>query len=301
MISNLTPSNQQFLNDLNQISDRMQNAQRQLATGLRVSQVSDAPDVISSLLQARASLSATTQTVTNLGQTKSEVDTAEQALDSAVTLFDQVQTLGAEGATDTATAATRAGLAQQLGSILQQTVGLTATQVAGRYLFAGDSDQAAPYTFDSTQTPPVSAFLGTASTRQAQHPNGTTFPVALTAQTIFDSSDSSTNVFTSIENLQTALSSNDTTAIQTAEGGLAKVGEYLNQQLAFYGTTQDKVAQATDYASTLQVQLQTQISNLQDADMTSAIEELTQAQTQQQAALQSKAQIPRTTLFNFLG
>ncbi|HEY4362036.1 MAG TPA: flagellin [Bryobacteraceae bacterium] len=301
MISNLDPSNQQFVNDLNRISDRMQKAQRQLSTGLRVSQVSDAPDVISTLLQARASLSGTQQTLTNLGQTKSEVDAAEQTLQSAVSLFDQVQTLGAEGATDTATASTRTGLAKQLGSLLQQMVGLSGTQVAGRYIFGGDSDQSAPYTYDSTQTPPVSAYLGSDSTRVAQHPNGTTFPVALSAQQIFDSTDSTSNVFTSMENLQAALNNNDTPGIQAALGGMTKVGEYLNQQLAFYGVTQDKVAEATDYGNTLQTQLQTQISNLQDADMTAAIEELTQAQTQQQAALQSKASIPRTTLFNFLG
>jgi flagellin-like hook-associated protein FlgL len=47
--------------------------------------------------------------------------------------------------------------------------------------------------------------------------------------------------------------------------------------------------------------LQTQIGNLQDADLTSAMLELTQAQTQQQAALTARAQMPRTTLFNFLG
>ena len=301
MISNLDPSNQQFLNDLNRISDRMQNAQRQLSTGLRVSQVSDAPDVISTLLQARASLSATQQTLTNLGQTKSEVDAGEQTLQSAVSLFDQVQTLGAEGATDTATASTRTGLSKQLGSLLQQMVGLAGTKVAGRYIFAGDADQSAPYTFDSTQTPPVSAYLDSDSTRVAQHPNGTTFPVALSAQQIFDSTDATTNVFTSIASLQAALNNNDTPGIQAALGGMTKVGEYMNQQLAFYGITQDKVAEATDYGNTLQTQLQTQISNLESADMTAAIEELTQSQTQQQAALQSKASIPRTTLFNFLG
>jgi flagellin-like hook-associated protein FlgL len=75
----------------------------------------------------------------------------------------------------------------------------------------------------------------------------------------------------------------------------------LNQQLAFYGNVQNKVAQATDFASTQQTQLQTQISNLQDADLTASILQLNQAQTQEQAALQAEARVPRTTLFDFLG
>ena len=142
--------------------------------------------------------------------------------------------------------------------------------------------------------------LGSAATRVTQDPNGGTFEVSQTAQTIFDSSDATTNVFTAITNLQTALANNDSAAIQAANAGLSKVGDYLNQQLAFYGNTQDRVAQATDYGQTLTVQLQTQIGSLQDADLTGSILQLNQAQTQEQAALQSEARIPRTTLFDFL-
>lgn len=301
MISSLDPASQQFLNGLNNISNRMTDAQRRISTGLKISQVSDAPDSISLLLQARANLSATQQNLSNLGRVKTEVDAGEQALQNAVTLFDQVQTLGAQGNTDTLGASGRADAAQQLDSLLQQMVGLAGTSVEGRYIFAGDSDQQVPYTYTAGQANPVSSYLGSTSTRLAQHPNGTTFTVALDAQQIFDSTDPTTNVFKAIENLSTALKANDSAAIQTANDGLSKVGEYLNQQLAFYGTTQNKVANATNFGNTLQVQLQTQISNLEDADLTQAILELNQAGTQQQAALQSRAKIPRTTLFDYLG
>jgi flagellar hook-associated protein 3 FlgL len=302
MINSLSPSAQQFLNNLTQINTRMQNAQQQLSTGLQMTQVSDSPDQVSILLQARANLSSAQQVQSNLSRFTTEVDGGEQAMQSAVTLFDSVQTLGAEGNTDTASAASRATLAQQVGSVLQQMVGLAGTQVEGRYIFSGDSDQTPPYTLDTSQNPPVlSGYLGSASTRLAQHPNGTTFTVAETAQTIFDSANPATNAFSAIQNLQTALASNDDTAIQTAVSGLSGVGDYLNQQLAFYGATQDKLSEANDYGQTLQTQLQSQISNLQDADMATAIETMTEAQTQQTAALQSRAQIPRTTLFDFLG
>jgi hypothetical protein len=47
MISNLNPNTQEFLDGLRLINQRMQRAQTQLSTGLRVTQVSDAPDQIS--------------------------------------------------------------------------------------------------------------------------------------------------------------------------------------------------------------------------------------------------------------
>jgi flagellar hook-associated protein 3 FlgL len=252
-------------------------------------------------LQARANLNSAQQIGTNLGQVTTEVNTGEQALENATTLYDQVQTLSAEGATSTQTASGRATIAQQLQSIEQQIVGLANTQVNNRYIFAGDTDQTQPYTFDSTQTDPVSAYQGSASTRTIQAADGTTFPVALTAQQIFDSTDPTTNVFTSINNMVAALNANDQTAIQTANAALPNVSTYLNSQLSFYGNAQDSVTAATTSASNMVTQLQTQISGLQDADETQSILQLTQAQTEQQAALQSFQQIPRTTLFDFLG
>jgi len=300
MVSVLQPLTQQFLNNINRIGEEMSQAQAELSTGLKVNVVSDEPDVISPLLQAQANLSSAQQISTNLTQVSTEVNTGEQSLESAVSLYDQVQSLSAEGDTSTQTATGRADIAQQLQSIEQQMVGLANTQVNNRYIFAGDTDQTQPYTFDSTQPDPVSAYQGSSSTRMIQAANGTTFPVALTAQQIFDSTDPSTNVFTSINNLVTALNNNDQTAIDAANAALPAVSTYLNQQLAFYGTAQDAVSNAADSASTLITQLQTQIGGMQDADETQSILDLTQAQTEQQAALESFQEIPRTTLFDYL-
>ncbi|MGA3205252.1 MAG: flagellin [Bryobacteraceae bacterium] len=301
MVSSLQPSMQEFLNDVNRIAAEMSQAQTQLSTGLKVNVVSDSPDVVSPLLQAQANLSTAQQVTSNLGMVTTEVNTGEQSLESAVSLYDQVQTLSAEGASSTQTASGQADIAQQVQSIEQQMVGLANTSVNGRFIFSGDTDQTQPYTYDPTQPDPVSAYQGSASTRTIQSATGTTFPVALTAQQIFDSTDPTTNVFTSINNLVTALQSGSTTAIATANSALPNVATYLNTRLAFYGTAQDAVTAATTSAATLTTQLQTQISGIQDADETQSILDLTQAQTQQQAALESFQQIPQTSLFNYLG
>jgi len=302
MVSSLTPANQEFVNNLNQINSRMNTAVLQISSGLSMQQVSDNPDEVSPLLQARAALASSQQISTNLGLVKTEVDAGEQALSTATTLFDQVQTLAAEGATGTQTAASRATLAQQVQSIEQQLVGLANTNIEGRYIFSGDTDQTPAYSYDPTQPDPVSAYLGSASTRVVQDANGTTFPLALTAQQIFDNpNDPTTSVFGAINGLVTALNNNDQTAIQTSVNGLSNVSSYLNEQLAFYGTTQDNVESATNFAQNQQTELQTQISSLQDADVTSSIMTLTQSQTAEQAALGAEAQIPRQTLFDFLG
>jgi len=299
-ISFLQPTTQQFLDSVNQIAQNMQEAQEQVSSGLKITKDSDDPDQISQLLQTRAQLDSVQQTVNNLNSVTTEVTTAEQALQSAVTIFTNVQSLGAEGATSTATPSQLNDLSQQVGDALNELVGLTTTQVAGRYIFSGNSDQVQPYTIDLTQADPVSAYQGSASTRMIADPNGFTFPVALTAQQIFDSSDPTTNVFTLVNNLRNALSGGNTQSIQSALSALSPAADYLNQELAFYGTTQDHLNDATTLGQQMTTNLQTQIANIQDADLTSSILELTQAQTQEQAAMQSEAQVPRSTLFDYL-
>ena len=300
MISSLNASAQNFLVGVDQIQQRLQTAQTQLTTGLKINNVSDAPSEIAGLWQLRSENDQVQQIDTNLGQVATEVNTGQTALQSAVTLVEQALTYGAQGASDTSSTTTRQDLANEMGTILQQLVSTANTTVQGRYIFSGDSDQTTPYSIDLTQGSPVSAYQGSASTRQIQGPDGTSFQVALTAQQIFDSSNAQTNVFTSITSLMQGLTNNNDTAINAAMSDVQSADTYLNQQLAFYGTVQDRVAGALTFGQNYSTQLQTQLSGVQDADETAAITNMTQAQTQLQAALQSRAQIPKTTLFDYL-
>jgi flagellar hook-associated protein 3 FlgL len=301
MIMFYNEQTQAFLNGMNNIQQKEAQAQLELTSGLKVNNVSDAPDEISDILSLYSSISSNTQIGQNLAVVTNETNTAESAVSSAVSLVEQAESLGTEGATDIDSADTRAQLAQQLGDVLTELVNVANTTVSGRYIFAGDSDQTQPYTIDLTQTNPISAYAGSPSTRQIEAPDGSTFAVAQTAQDLFDSSDTNSNVFESINSLRNALLNNDSAGVSSALAQVSSSDTYLNDQLAFYGNVQDNVANATSEQSNDDTQLRTQLSTLQDADESQSIIDLSEAQTQQQAALQSEAQIPRTTLFNFLG
>jgi len=301
MISSLSPAAQSFLAGLDQIQQRLETAQAQLTTGLAINNDSDSPTKIASLWQTRAELDQADQVSSNLGQVQTEVNTGQSVLQTAVSLVEQAETLGAQGASDTIDDNTRQELAQSLGSVLQQLVGVANTQVAGRYIFSGDDDQQAPYSIDLTQSSPISPYQGTVSTRQIQGADGSTFSIGLTAQQIFDSSDTSQNVFVSINNLREALLNNDDPGISSALQDVQSSDTYLNEQLAFYGTTQNRVQSGIAFAQNYTTELQTQLSGIEDANAAEAATNLTQAQTQLQAALESRAQMPNTSLFNYLG
>jgi len=300
MISSVDAATSQFLSGLNQIQQRAERAQRQLTTGLRINTVSDDPNQIASLIQTQAELARTQQLDANLGRVKTEVDTAETGLQSAVSLMDRAMTLGSEGESNTNSAQQRQDIAGELGSVLQQLVSISQTSVEGRYIFSGDSDQQTPYTIDLTQTNPISAYAGSAATRQIELPDGSLVSVSKTAQDIFDSPDATQNVFQAVNNLRTALLNNDQAGIDAALPNVQSAGAFLNAQLAFYGTVQNRIASGQSYGSSYETSLTAQISGIRDADATEAITDLVQAQTQEQAALTSRAKLPTTSLFDYL-
>jgi flagellar hook-associated protein 3 FlgL len=300
MLSSLDPSTQSFLRGLDQIQRRGEAAQRQMLTGLRLNVVSDDPTQIANLWQTRSDLARTNQIDTNLGRVKTEVDTAETVLESAVSLMDRALTLGTQGASGATTHDTRQSLADELGAVLQQLVSSANTVVDGRNVFAGDTDQVTPYTFDLTQTNPVGAYQGSASTRQLQLADGSLLTASRTAQDIFDSPVAQQNVFATINSLRNALLNDDENGAKSAIADVRTASSFLNSQLAFYGTVQNRVTSGLNYAKTYETQLETQLSGIEDADVTQSITDLQQTQIQQQAALVSHAQFPRKSLFDYM-
>lgn len=302
MLTNLDASNSLFLSTVNNIQRRMERAQQQLASGKRITRVSDDPDQISSLLAARASLSAAKQSNANLTRVQAEVNAAEKAISQASSVFERARVLGTQGANSTQTADTRATLATEVGSIMEQLVGISRTTIEGRFIFSGDQDLTAPYSIDLTQTPPIPAYAGgTTNTREIQHPNGSRFTISKTAAEIFDSADPNTSVFQTLTSLRSALLANDDTAISTALDRMASAAPYLERMLAYYGASQNKVTEAVEYGKKLELDVTTEIADIENTDATQAILELQQAQLQQQAALQSRAQFTnRSNLFDYL-
>ncbi|MBI4877180.1 MAG: hypothetical protein HY822_21305, partial [Acidobacteria bacterium] len=246
MIHRLDPSAERFLAGMAAVNRRLESAQRRVSTGKRILSASDAPDQVGPLLQTRTELSQAGQLRLNLSRIQGEVNTAEQALQSSVALAERALVLGAQADTDFTTPEARANLASEVKGLLDQMVGLSRTQVEGRYIFSGDADQAPPYTLDWAADPPLSAYQGAASTRQAMHPSGVPFAIAHSADRIFDNPDAAKNAFAALNGMRAALLANDRSAIQAALGRLKSADLHLNTELGFYGSVQNQVAQAMD-------------------------------------------------------
>ena len=61
MISSLNPVHQEFINSLNLVTQQLNTDELDISSGVSMRDVSDNPDQVSELLQARAALSASQQ------------------------------------------------------------------------------------------------------------------------------------------------------------------------------------------------------------------------------------------------
>lgn len=302
----VNPATNLFLQGVDQIQQRISKANQEITSGLRINTASDAPDDLATVLQLRVDQRQNDQMKTNLGLAQTDAQSADNVLASAINLLNSATQLGAEGANSTATTETRASLAQQIQSIQEQMVSLSQTQVQGRFIFSGDQDSSPTYQFDLNSANSVDQLSNAVSTRQVQDPAGGSFAVSQTAQQIFDNrnndgSYASDNVFAALNSLRTALLNNDQTGITNGIGSVKLASTHLNTVQAFYGTVENRISNGTTYASNFDTQVQTELSSVEDADVTSDAMVLTQANTQLQAAFASQGKMPTQTLFSFLG
>lgn len=300
MIKGPDAHSEKFLNDLAAINGRIGKAQREITSGRRINTPSDAPDEISHLLSLRTSLSSTEQIKANLGRVRTEVDASEQALGHATGIVDRVQVLGAQGASDLLDAAGRRTLSGEVEQLLGQLANLANTEIGGRFIFAGDTDQVPPYAFDPSQDDAISAFQGSSTTRQVGHPSGSRFAISKAANTIFEAPAPEDDLFGSVNALRNALRDNDVGGAKLAMANVRTAAKYLNNQQAFFGGAQNQVSEATDFAEKQIVRLKQQISGVEDADVTAAILELNQGRQLQETALAAEARRPRGSLFDYL-
>jgi len=305
MIRNLKPTSQALLSQLERIDRRLTRAQTQMSSGIRVSTASDDPDAISSVLQLHAEIARNTQIRTGLIRAQSEAETADGVLARAIKLVDSAIVLATEGSGTTATAERRSVLADQAQGLLEDMVSLSQSMVEGRFVFGGDKDLESPYRIDLDASRGVEQLQDSQATRVVERPSGTGFVIRKTAAEIFDAcaedrTPAAGNVFAALNGLRLALAANDQEAVTAASGALHQASDHLNVQQSFYGGAERRVAAAIDEAAGADLRLKAALRDVADADLTAAVLEFSQAQLGQQAAMSAHAQMPQTTLFDFI-
>jgi len=305
MITSISPTSEIFLSNLQQIENRVSTAERQLSSGLRVNEASDAPDQISNILQLRAQIAGVQQTQHNLSVVGPQVNSADTAIQQATQVLDSATSLATQAANGTPTPAQQAAMASQAEAILQQLVSLSRTNVNGQYIFSGAQSGQPSYGMNgSTYQQLIVPAPGLPGA--IQDTNGVSIATGLTASQVFDGGNSpnpqQNSAFAAVASLVTALQENpsNSTDLQSALANIQSATAYVSSQGSFYGAVENNITAANNTASTQLTQLQQLLSNEQEADIPTVSQELQSALTSEQAAMQGQAQFKPQSLFSYL-
>jgi len=291
--SNITSD---ILADLQQSQSTLNTALQQVATGLSVSVPSDNPAASAAMVQNTIETGNIDQYTKNISTVLASVESASSVLSNVVTALTQAVSLGTEGANGTNTSSNLQAIATQVQGVLSTIVSQANTSVAGAYLFGG-TGSSTPYTTD-TSSPTGYTYNGNADETSVAVGDSLSVQVNLPGNQIF--SEPSNNVLGALGSLVTALQTGHTSGIETATNSLTSAIAFVGKQQAFYGNAESQLNSQDTFLQQETVSLASQATNLVGVDEATAATNLSQAETDNSAALAATAKVLPNTLLSYL-
>jgi flagellar hook-associated protein 3 FlgL len=292
--SNMVPD---ILAAIQQSQQQLNTATEQLATGKSVTVPSDNPAASAAMVQNTIETGDVDQYTQNVSSVLSTVQTADSALSSVISSLTQAVSLGTEGANGTNSTANMQSIATQVQGILSSVVSQANLSYQGSYLFGGTASTTAPYTADSSSASGYT-YNGNSDSNSVQIGDQLSVQVNLPGSQIF--SNSSNNVLGALTSLVTALQSGNTTAVGTATNAVTSALNYVSQQRVFYGNAESQLNSQETYLQQETVSLASQATSLVGINEATAATNLSQAETDNSAALAAAAKVLPNTLLNYL-
>lgn len=199
---------------------------QQLSSGKKVTVPSDDPTQIAQDLQVRTDIGVQTQVGQNLSNTSQELTSVDGALGSLTNVLQSARSLAIQAASDTNTPTQLQEIGIQVNQLLQEAIGLSNTQYAGSYVFAGTANPSSlPVTANANSVTVVN-FTGNGVAQTQVLPNGQKITSSVTLQQAFNynAADGSPSVFQVLQNLYSSLNStsvSDVSSVQVNAAGVA--------------------------------------------------------------------------------
>jgi len=276
-----------LLTAIQQSEQNVNTATQQLSSGLKVTQLSDNPAAASADVLNRNQFSQDDQFLQNISSLQSRFQVADSTLSNVVTALTRAVSLGTEGATGTLSTQDREAITAEVQGVQTQVASLANTQTPSGYLFSGTAVNTQPFTLDANTG--AVTYNGNAGVASTQLSNGNSINTNVPGSQLFQNASGS--VFGSLQDLVTALQSNDTTNIGNAVTEVQNALSTLSTQRVFYGNALNQINQSESFLNQDQLNLSTQQNALIAADPATAASDLVQATTDNQAILSATGRV----------
>ena len=270
-------------------SAQLMNSQIKIATGKRLNSLSDDPSGMEKVLNYRTTLTTIEQYQTNITGAKTRVEYTETVLGQINDMIDDARAIASSAGTDN-----REALALQISNMRDQILGLANAKYNNNYLFHGHLTDTPP--FDASGA--YDAGTGSDGDNRAMIGEGIQVTFAADGSDMFI--EGSDNLFTVLDDLESALLADDDAGVQAAVDPLYRMGKQLETVRAGFAATYNRLETTEDHWRSFSLSVENMRAKVEDADVTEAALDLQLQQASYEVLLQVAADVIQPTLVDFL-
>jgi flagellar hook-associated protein 3 FlgL len=292
------------------------------ASGKKLTVASDDPTAVRPVLSTRKQLSNVDRYLETLGRAADTMGAADTRLGQVENIMQRAQEIMTGAGNPTLSDADRATLADELAQLRGQLLDAANASVAGRFLFAGYQDTAAPFVANPAYDPaaydpadqatwPVS-YRGDGNVTRLEIATGQTEQVSLAGSDLFlgvrswDPAGTNSvdpgrhDLFAVLARAEEAVRAGDPAAMQQSLTDLAAAADQNRQLRAQLGVRASRVESAMDDQEGLKIDLKAILSRYEDADAIEVFNDILQQESAFQAALSVTGRVSQLSILDYL-
>lgn len=283
------------LSAVNDAAARLNAARDQVSTGRRIQAASDDPLGAEQAVLERATLSGIDAYTRSRDSASARLAAADNVVAGMVDKITAAIVAGTSARGTTVTPAVRAAAAQTVSGLRAALLGDVNATFNGTALFAGTRTDQVAY----AKVAGVWTYQGNTATAQVEVEHGHLVATTFDGQRIVQGSDS-TDLFTALDDLETAITAGDEAGMGTALAALDRAFDRVLDAQGRLGADERGIDDAASRLSALKTASETRRSKLEDANLAEAIARMTEADTAYRAALGAVSTAERQSLLDYL-
>lgn len=273
--------------------DRVHRATERLATGQRVVHPGDDPAAASIIVSHRAAIERYKTIDRAVERADEELQVADGVLQSSSALLARARELAVQLGNDTYSASERAAAATEIRGISAQLIQLANTEVAGRYIFGGNTDNAAPFSA-------LGVYSGDATVRQVEVAPGLLQNSSVRADQVFKGVGGGVDVFAALDSVATALDANDGSAIRASIPSLETSSDQVAAALTEVGSMLQSLSSSRTISQAAKDSVQRVLLSEGEVDTFEAASELANARQALEAVLLASSKSFSLSFLDFM-
>ena len=286
---------QNLLRNLETAQGRMGQLQNQLSSGHRISRPSDDPVGIQNAMRLKSNISSVEQWKSNADEAIGYMNTTDSTLGDMTSMLQRVRELTVQGANGTLAADDRIAIANEVYQISDQLKMMANTQIGSKYIFSGTATDKELIPLDGSSS------KANGQAVKFEVGNNLDLSISVNGRTLFgDTTTTPLGILATLDKLRTALKNNDSTGINDGLGNIdANISNVITHRSDLGARTNRMTAIRSQLDST-SINLQQNLSDVQDVDMAKTITDFTNQENVYKAALAVGAKIIQPSLVDFM-